>query len=315
MHGLSRRSLLTTSSALLAGSLLARPAHAAGVPLRIGYQKVGLLVVARQQRLVEKHLAARGVVVSWSEFSSGPPLMEALNADSIDFGYVGDTPPIFAQAAGVAFVYAAATPPSPNGEAIIVKATSPIRSLADLKGRRIGFTKASSSHNLTVAALEKAGIGYGEVTPVYLAPADAAAAFASDAIDAWAIWDPFLAVAEQTAPTRAIVRSGEVLQTHSYLLASRSLATGRPDLMTGTLSALREAAGWADAHRGELATVLAEATGVEIGAQRVAAGRSNFGVVPIDAAIVTAQQATADRFYRLGLLPGRIDIAAAIWRA
>ncbi|SNB79692.1 sulfonate transport system substrate-binding protein [Arboricoccus pini] len=315
MPGLSRRSLLMTGSVLASGSLLARKARAAAAPLRIGYQKVGLLVVARQQRLIEKRVAAKGVEVSWSEFPAGPPLMEALNAGSIDFGYVGDTPPIFAQAAGIPFVYVAAIPPSPKAEAIIVKESSPIRSLQDLKGRRLGFTKASSSHNLTVAALDKAGIDYSDITPVYLAPADAAAAFASDAIDAWTIWDPFLAVGEKASPTRRIVSSGELLQAYPYLLASRNFASEHADLLNDTLAALKEAAAWADSHRGELAVALAQVTGVEIEAQRLAADRTSFGVVPIDAKIIAAQQATADRFQRLGLIPERVDVEAAIWRA
>ncbi|UPG73273.1 aliphatic sulfonate ABC transporter substrate-binding protein [Roseomonas gilardii subsp. gilardii] len=312
----TRRHTLLSLAALGCAGLAALPRHAQAAPpagFHIGYQKIGLLVVARQQHLIEQRLAEPRIPVTWSEFAAGPPLLEALNAGSIDFGYTGDAPPIFAQSAGAELVYVAATPPTRLGEAIIVRESSPIRSLAELKGRRVGFTRGSSSHNLTVAALEKAGLAYGDITPVLLPPADAAAAFGRGDIDAWTIWDPFLALAQAREPVRILASAADVAPAHSFLLARRAFAEAYPQVIVQALEGLKQAAAWAEANRGQVAAALAEITGVEIKAQTVAAERTDFGILPLSDEIVAKQQATADRFLRLGLIRRPIQIRDAVW--
>ncbi|KTT61976.1 sulfonate ABC transporter substrate-binding protein, partial [Pseudomonas oryzihabitans] len=87
------------------------PVQAAEQQLRIGYQKGGgLLAVLKAQGTLEKALGAQGYQVTWREFQAGPQLLEALNAGSVDIGYTGSPPPIFAQAAGVDLVYLGAEP-------------------------------------------------------------------------------------------------------------------------------------------------------------------------------------------------------------
>jgi ABC-type amino acid transport substrate-binding protein len=145
--------------------------------VRIGYQKAGLLSVLKSQGALEARLKPLGYDVQWFEFPAGPQLLEALNASSIDFGYTGAPPPVFAQAAGVRFVYVAAEPPSPHNEAVFVKADSPVRSLSELRGKKVALQKGSSANYLLLEALKKAGVRYDEIRPVYLPPADARAAF------------------------------------------------------------------------------------------------------------------------------------------
>ncbi len=219
----TRRSVL--AGLVTAGALATGPARAAGEAalseFRIGYQKIGLIVVTRQQQLIEKQLADRGVKVRWFEFQAGPPLLEALNAGSIDFGYTGDAPPIFSQAAGGNLVYTAAAAPSGEGEAILVKEASPIRTVADLKGRKVAVARGTSSHNLLVAALEKAGLRFSDITPVYLSPADAGSAFTGGSVDAWAIWDPYFAIAQARDATRVLTTSGQTLDVSGYFLANK----------------------------------------------------------------------------------------------
>src|SRR4051794_41050539 len=194
---MKRRDFFKLSVGATTIALLRSPASAQGglKEIRIGYQKTGVLVIARQRATLEKHFAPQGIDVKWVEFSSGPPMMEAMNVGSVDYGAVGDSPPVFAQAAGAAIVYAAGQPIT-NGQGILVPKDSPIRSIADLKGKRIGFTKGSSAHNVMVQTLEKAGLTYADITPVYLTPPDAGPAFANGSIDAWAIWDPYFAIGE-----------------------------------------------------------------------------------------------------------------------
>jgi sulfonate transport system substrate-binding protein len=290
-----------------------RAQEAAPKEFRIGYQKIGLIVVARQQGSIEKRLAPQGIAVRWVEFQAGPPLLEALNAGSIDFGYTGDAPPIFSQAAGGNLVYAAASAPSGDGEAIVVKANSPIRTVADLKGRTVAVGRGTSSHNLLVAALEKAGLSFSDIKPAYLLPSDAGAAFANDSVDAWAIWDPYFALAQARNDTRVLVTSAQVFEVSAYFLANKTFAGAHPGIVAGALAALTESAVWAAANRDQVAQALAAVTGIPYPIQKVAADRTQFGVRPLSDAVLSSQQATADRFHRVGLIPRAIQVRDAVW--
>ena len=163
--------------------------------LRIGYQKYGTLVLLKSSGALEKRLAEQGVEVKWTEFPGGPQLLEGLNVGSVDFGVTGETPPVFAQAAGADLLYVAHEPPAPTGEAILVPKDSPIKSVAELKGKKVALNKGSNVHYLLVRALEEANLSITDITPVYLPPADARAAFERGSVDAWVIWDPFQAAA------------------------------------------------------------------------------------------------------------------------
>jgi sulfonate transport system substrate-binding protein len=312
---MQRRSFLAAGLAGLAGAMAGLPAKADDIrELRIGYQKNGVLVIARQQASLEKRLTQSGIEVKWVEFSSGPPMMEAMNAGAIDLGQVGDTPPIFAQAAGASIVYVAGQPIT-NGQGILVRPDSDIRTLADLKGKRVGFAKGSSAHNVTVMALEKAGLQYSDITPVYLNPPDAAAAFARGSIDAWAIWDPYFAIGETKGGGRVLVQASELGKTNSFYIANRDFAARQPRLLRQVLDVLAETALWTEAHRDQVGQALSAVTGVDLDIQTVAAQRSSFAIGKVTDDIIVTQQSVADRFYRLGLIPRPIVVRDAVWIA
>jgi sulfonate transport system substrate-binding protein len=281
--------------------------------IRIGFQKIGLPVVAQRLKTIETALEKQGINVRWVEFPAGVPLVEALNTGAIDAGNTADAPPIFGQAGGANIVYAAAMPSAGKGEAIFVKEGSAIQSIADLKGKKVGVTKGSGSNNLIVAALENAGLTYADIEPVYLSPADAAAAFSGDNIDAWAVWDPFFAIAESQQPLRVLTRTGDEPNIHTYFLANGDFAKTHGDVLATVIAALGEAAVWADANRGEVAAALHEVTGVPIEPQTVAAERMGFGVEPITDEIIAEQQKSADRFFSIGLIPNKIVVKDAVW--
>jgi sulfonate transport system substrate-binding protein len=281
--------------------------------VRIGYQKNGVLVIARQQASLEGHFAERKIAVRWVEFPSGPPMLEAMNAGSIDFGAVGDAPPIFAQAAGAAIVYAAGEPAT-NGQGILVPSNSAIRNIADLKGRRIGFTRGSSAHNVVLQTLEKAGIGYGDIVPVYLAPPDAGAAFANGSIDAWAIWDPYFAIGETRQNARVLINANDVARTNAFYIANRGFAAEHSAVLGEVVAVLAATARWAETHRDQVAKSLADVTGIPIDIQTLAANRSAFAIGPISDDIVATQQGVADRFFKLGLIPKAIVVRDAVWK-
>ncbi len=285
---------------------------AAQTEVRLGYQKNGIFLIARKQGIIERRLAKINATVKWVEFPSGPPLLEALGAGSVDIGQTGDAPPIFAQAAGSNLVYVAGQPIT-NGQGILVKKDSPIHSLADLKGKRIAFTKGSSAHTVLLLALEKAGLSYSDITPVYLSPPDGGAAFANDSVDAWAVWDPFFAVGETKHNGRILVNAVELGKTNAFYLANKTFAADNAALLKEVLDGLAEAATWADGHRPEVAKTLAEVTGLDIKIQTIAANRSSFAIGKINDDIVATQQHLADRFFKLGLIPKPIVVKDAVW--
>ena len=311
-----RREFLKLSVGAAAIAALSRQVRAqtAVTEIRIGYQKNGVLVIARQQAALEKHFASQGIAVKWVEFSSGPPMLEAMNVGSIDYGAVGDSPPIFAQSAGAAIVYAAGQPVT-NGQGILVQNNSPIRTIADLKGRRIGFTKGSSAHNIVVQTLEKAGLAYADITPVYLTPPDAGPAFANGSIDAWSIWDPYFAIGEIKQNGRILVNASEITRTNSFYIANRDFAKNHGQILQQIIDVTSSAANWAEAHREEVARSLSAITGIPLDIQTVAANRSSFAVGPITDDIVATQQGVADRFFKLGLIPKPVEVYDAVWKS
>jgi aliphatic sulfonates family ABC transporter substrate-binding protein len=309
---LTRRS----AAALLAALPLAArgtAARAAARELRIGYQKNGTLLLLKQQRTLETHLADLGVSVSWNEFGSGPPLLEALNAGGIDFGATGDTPPIFAQAAGAELVYVAYQPAPGANSAVLVHDDGPVRTLADLKGRRVAFTKGSSAQNVIVQVLRHAGLQYRDIQPVYLQPADATAAFRQGAVDAWSIWDPFYAIAERDPGTRVLTSALGIAPSNSFFLARRDYVRSNAQVVARVIGDITGATSWIGQHQDELAKLMAAATGVPYDIQRVAAARGNYDTGFMTPAVVAQQQAIADAFSELGLLPGRIRVADIVW--
>src|ERR1700712_3800542 len=254
---LNRRQALALAGA--AAGALALPARADAATLRVGYQKSSVnLMVVRERRLLEARLP--GLATKWVEFPAGPQILEALAVGGLDFGFTGDTPPVFAQAAGKDIWYAGLEPPKPTSSAILVPAASSIRALADLKGRRIGFQKGSSAHYLVVRALEKAGLQWSDITPLYLTPSDARAAFEKGALDAWGIWDPYYAAAEIDGHARVLNTGVGLSSNNSFYLGSKAL-TQQPALLKAVFAALSEADAWTKANLPETAKFLSDATG------------------------------------------------------
>lgn len=301
-----------TKFALAAGLALAATAAAQAETIRIGYQKYGTLILLKGQGLLEEKLKSQGHTVEWTEFPAGPQLLEALNIGSIDFGTTGESPPIFAQAAGAPLVYVGYEPPAPTAEAILVPKDSPLKSVADLKGKTVALNKGSNVHYLLVKALEKAGLAYSDVKVSFLPPADARAAFEKGAVDAWVIWEPFLAAAEAATGARQLADGTGVVDNHEFYLASRGFVDAHPEIVDVTLASLAEIDGWINANRNEVAEQFAPVIGVPKDVLAVAVKRRSYGVKPITPEVVAAQQKIADVFHQLKLIPSAIRITDAV---
>ena len=312
MH-ISRR----TFTAALAGGLAlpfvaGRSAFAADKVVRIGYQKYGTLVLLKGKGLLEQKLEKIGYTVEWTEFPGGPQLLEALNAGAVDFGSTGETPPIFAQAAGAQLVYVAHEPPAPRGEAILVQKDSPIKTVADLKGKNIALNKGSNVHYLLVRALEEAGLKYEDIQTSFLPPADGRAAFEQGSVDAWVIWDPFQAAAEVTIEAREL-RNGEgIVPNHQFYLGAQSFVETHSDAVDVVIEAVGEIDVWTKANTGAAAAELAPSVGIPEAILAKALERQSYGVKELDAAVIEQQQKIADTFSDLGLIPKKLTIADVV---
>jgi sulfonate transport system substrate-binding protein len=281
--------------------------------LRIGYQKYGTLVLLKAKGSLEKRLAAQGIQVQWTEFPGGPQLLEGLNVGSIDFGVTGETPPVFAQAAGADLLYVANEPPAPTSEAILVPKDSPITSVKDLKGKKVVLNKGSNVHYLLVRALEDAGLKYSDIQTVFLAPADARAAFERGSVDAWVIWDPYQAAAEQQLKARTLRDGKGIVDNLQFYLATKPYAEHHPQVIETLIEEVRAVGEWSKANPDEVTQQVAPLLGLPLDITGTAVKRQGYGAQLITPEVVAAQQKIADSFYQLKLIPKPLNIKDVIW--
>jgi sulfonate transport system substrate-binding protein len=286
-------------------------ANAQEKTVRIGFQKYGKLVLLKSKGILETRLKALGWNVKWTEFAAGPPLLEAINVGALDFGNTGEAPPIFAQAAGAPIRYVAFEPPAPKGEAILVAKDSPLKSVAELKGKKVALNKGSNVHYLLVKALEKANVKYSDITPVFLAPADARAAFERGAVDAWVIWDPFQAAAEAAIEAKVLADGTDTVSNYQFYLSSQKFLESDPRVVDAILEGLRDVDGWAKTDIKAVAEQLSPSVGLPVPVLEVALGRQAYGIKPIDRKVIAEQQQLADTFLALGLIPKAISVSDA----
>ena len=254
--------------------------------------------------------------VSWIEFPAGPQLLEALSVGALEFGLTGDAPPVFAQAAGKDLYYVGAEPAKPESSAILVLQDSPIKHLADLKGKKIALQKGSSAHYLLVRAVEKAGLLWSDIQPIYLTPADARAAFERKSVDAWAIWDPFYAATELALPTRVITTGVGLSGNNSFYLSSIALANQYPDVVLALFEELSRADRFVQERRPEAIKLIANFSGLDAGVVNLflkRRPRSPVGLLSAETA--ASQQQVADAFALLALIPKHVRVADIVWRS
>ena len=284
--------------------------------LRIGHQKFDPLTLVKAKGNLESRLKPLGVSsIQWTEFQSGPPMLEALNASSIDIARTGDTPPVIAQAAGVPLKYVGGSAPKDRSSAVLVKKDSPIQTIADLKGKKVAFAKSSSANYLIVKVLESAGLKWEDIQPAYLSPADARSAFEQGSVDAWAIWDPYYGVAQIKAGARVLRDSKGLVANRDFYLANQAFAEKHADVIGALREETQAVAAWADQNPDKVAEVLAPLLKVDQSILEVVTKRRNYGFEPVTPNMVNEQQAIADTFYKLKLIPQPIKVANAVWQS
>lgn len=280
--------------------------------LNIGFQKYGILPIVKAKGELEKTLAAQGVQVKWVEFPAGPQLLEGLNVGSVVLGEAGEAPPIFAQAANPNLVYVANQPAAPSAEALIVQKDSPIQSIQDLKGKRIALNKGSNVHYLLLKLLEENNLTLSDIQPVYLPPSDARAAFEKGAVDAWVIWDPFLAAAEHQIHARVIANGEHLVSNHQFYLSDRQFAENHPQVLNTVVTTLNQTTDWVKTHPDDAAKLLEKPTALKFDILKTSISRMGFGVQPISEKVAKEQQYVADAFFAQKLIPKQLVIQDAL---
>ena len=292
---------------LLAGGALTAcgdaDAGGGGDTLRVGYQRYGSL------SLLKARNEAPGV--TWSLFESGPALTEALKAGSIDIGETGEAPPIFAAAGKIPFKIVATSDEVPQGEAVLVKESSGIQTFADLKGKTIALNKGSNVHWLLVRLLEANNMTLQDVTVRYLKPAEGRPAFDSGQVDAWIIWDPYFALAEQPG-VKILADATGLAGNRQYILAAPDALEKKADQVRDLLTKLNTTTEWGIANPAERARVLAPELKIPEDVARRSLDRSAKSLVPVTPAIGDELQAIADAFAELELIPERVDIKGRV---
>jgi sulfonate transport system substrate-binding protein len=312
----TRRILIAAaaSAGLTLGAGLAR----ADETLRIGFQRSSTLItLLKANGELDKALAPIGLKVSWHEFTSGSPILESLNIGNIDLSAdVADTVPIFAQAARAKIVYVAEEAASPSAQAILVGKDSPIQAVPDLKGKKVAVTKGSGSHYLLLAALAGKGLGFKDITPAYLTPADGRAALVSGNVDAWVAWDPFLSSAQRSSGARILADGTGLASYKRYYLASEAFTDKHADALAIVFKTLQQTGTWVKAHPKEAADLLAPLWGTDAETIIQANARRSYQVAPVTKDSLTEQQKIADAFQAEHVIPFKVDAGAArVWTA
>ncbi|SMB80530.1 aliphatic sulfonate ABC transporter substrate-binding protein [Deinococcus hopiensis] len=302
----------TLRPALLLTTLaLATSAHA--VTFTIGYQKGGIPNILKARGTLDAY-AKQGINFKWVLFTAGLPLLEAANAGAVDFGGVGNAPGVFALAGGADLKYVAVTENrSDAGEAIIIPKGSALKTVADLKGKRIGVFRGSSAHFFLYNALKQAGLGFKDVTIVPLAPPDARPAFESGTIDAWTIWDPYLTTALQGTGARVLRDHKGLGQGDSYYLSPSAVLKDpeKKKALQILLAELERTSTWANANKNAVITQFSDELGIPKSVLEVTVPKSvPFNIRPFRASDLKPLTALANAFTEVGVLPGKVSLSA-----
>jgi sulfonate transport system substrate-binding protein len=305
--GCSSGSSSATGGATSTGTAAAQ-ADVSSVTLHIGDQAgTGAQALLTAAGLIDK----LPFKVAWSDFTSGPPMLQAMAAGSVDVGGVGNAPPVFAAAGGDKIAIVGALQANPHGAALLVPKGSPIHSVAQLKGKRIAVAQGSSADYHLLTVLTKAGLRVHDVTLVYLQPAAGLAALTSGHVDAWDIWSPFIEEGQKMNGATAIVTGEGYGSPYSFTVASRAALAdpGKAAAIRDYLSLIAQAHQWASSHLSAWAAVWAKASGLPLTVMTQAASDSASLAVPITPTVVASEQQVADAFTKAGLIPVHVDFS------
>ncbi|WFR61160.1 aliphatic sulfonate ABC transporter substrate-binding protein [Paenibacillus amylolyticus] len=281
------------------------------VTVKIGVQgKGGLFGKAQEQKWFEDAFGELGAKVEWLEFQSGPPMIEAMASNHLDFAGMGNMPPISAQAAGIDFKIISQLLDGKNNVAIIVPKDSPIKSIADLKDKKVAVTKGSNAYNFLYLVLEKAGLGKSDIQEIQLQPDETQPSFESGKVDAWAVWDPYITLNSLSGKGKVLADGeSEGVLSPSFQLVRSDFANEHPELVTLYLKTLEQARQWEANHQEEAFQRYADERNIPIELVKGMQSRAAMINIPVSDETIAEQQNTANFQFQLGTIRNEINVA------
>ena len=274
------------------------------------------LRVANQKSTIKALLEASGesqnvpYEIKWSEFPSASPLGEALNAGAVDVGALGDAPYVFALGAGASIkVISIIHAEGRNTTALLVPKDSPIKTAADLKGKKIVTGRGSIGHYLAIKALNDAGLTTQDVQFIFLLPAESRLVLDNGTADAWATWDPYTTVVTSQSNARVLVSGKHLLSNHLYFAATGQAIADKRVQLDDFVARIDRAYAWANTHPEQYAAAQAKITGLPLAVHIEVAQDTHLSPVTIDDTVIHGLQATADTYVKEGLLSKHIDVS------
>ncbi len=302
--------LLFIAGAAIWGYTLTRTSSSDGLEtVTIGYQAGDPISIAKARGQLVKKMKAKGYRVVFKEFQNGAAEMEAMNSGTIDYARVGDTPPVTAAASGSKLTIVGAGSSKKNGSGIVVKKTSSIKSLKDLKGKKIAYTSNTSSQYMVLKILKKAGLSTSDVTLMDMSQSSAAVAFAKGKVDAWANWDPATAQAELEHDGYMLIDGSDVDVNNRDLLISGEYATNHTDVTDLLISYLSDDMDWANTHKAKLIIMMAKELKLSKKVVSRMVNRRSYAFSKVTSKTVTEEQAIADLFYQEGIIKKQVDMS------
>jgi sulfonate transport system substrate-binding protein len=310
--GCSSASSSSTSAGATAASTASPSASSA-----VNLSAVTLNVGDQKGTGAEAVLTAAGLLntlpfhVHWSDFTSGPPMLEAMASSAVDIGGVGDAPPVFAASGGEQVEIVGARQTNGDQDAVVVPKNSPITSIQQLKGKKIAYGSGSSANYNLLTVLTKAGLTTKDVSLANLQPALALAAFTSGDVAAWDIWPPYVQEVVADDGARVLATGSGYGSPYSFEVAAKA-AVANPDKAAAIkvyLTTLDKAYVWAASHPSAWATAWGKAAGLPTSIMNVAAKVDATTPAQITSATVSAEQGLVNQFYAAGLIPNKVNIS------
>jgi len=277
----------------------------------VGYQKGDPFDIAKQRGEFVKKMKTKGYKVVWKEFQDGNSLMQALKAGSINYARTGDTPPVSALSTGTKLTYVAAGASKAKGSGILVSKNSSISSIKELKGKKVAYTKGTSSQYMILAALKKAGLSADDITWVNMDQSSASVAFSKGKVDAWATWDPYTSQAEITQNAKLLTNGVGITNNRDYILALQSYAKENTETSKYLIKYLEEDMQWANSNHDELIKMMSDSLKVSKSVVKKMVERRTYGISAMNSTYAEEEQEIADLFYEDNLVENKVTISSS----
>jgi sulfonate transport system substrate-binding protein len=276
----------------------------------IGYQAGDEFDIAKSRGKFAEKMEKKGYKVKFKEFQNGAAMMQALATGNVDYARVGDTPPVSALASGTKLTYIAAGGTKEKGSGILVRKNSGINSMADLKGKRVAYTKGTSSQYMVLKALKKAGLSTDDITWVNLDQDAASVAYSKEKVDAWANWDPTVAQVELTENSKLLIngkQSGAV--NRSFIVSPSKFAQNHQALSKLLIKYGEQDMKWANTHHTQVIKLMVKDLKLSKKVVTLAINRRVFGIYKMNKSYAKEEQTLANTFYQSNIIKKQVTIS------